>query len=225
MSGSKHRSRWLAWGAGWLLLCTTAVALVLAYPTNRQASATPAAATAADTGFSRDMAVHHQQAVEMSFLVRDNTDNEEVRTLAFDVINTQANQRGMMLGWLDMWQAPKVSADGAMAWMEGHGSGMAATEMPGMATREQVDQLRSAKGRDGEVLYLQLMIPHHQGGVAMAQAAVKQAKDPQVKALAEGIVRAQQSEVELMTQMLTRRGAMPAPTSPAPSAPAPSAHH
>ncbi|MFD7782259.1 DUF305 domain-containing protein [Streptomyces nojiriensis] len=218
----------MAWGAGWLLLCATAVAVALVYPTDQQASATPAAVTAADTGFSRDMAVHHQQAVEMSFLVRDNTDGEEVRTLAFDVINTQANQRGMMLGWLDMWQAPKVSTDGAMAWMEGHGSGMAATEMPGMATREQLDRLRNAKGRDAEVLYLQLMIPHHQGGVAMAQAAVKQARDPQVKALAEGIVRAQQSEVDLMTQMLTRRGAMPASTMPstsAPSAPAPSAHH
>ncbi|MFI8320365.1 MULTISPECIES: DUF305 domain-containing protein [Streptomyces] len=218
----------MAWGAGWLLLCATAVAVALAYPTDREASAAPAVATAADTGFSRDMAVHHQQAVEMSFVVRDNTDDEEVRTLAFDVINTQANQRGMMLGWLDMWQAPKVSTDGAMAWMEGHGSGMAATEMPGMATREQLDRLRNAKGRDAEILYLQLMIPHHQGGVAMGQAAVKQAKDPQVKALAEGIVRAQQSEVDLMTQMLTRRGATPAatsPSSPAPSAPAPSQHH
>ncbi|WP_407835934.1 DUF305 domain-containing protein [Streptomyces sp. DSM 116496] len=227
MSGATGRPRWLAWGTGWLLLCALAVAVTFASSPGRAATPEPGTATAADEGFARDMAVHHQQAVEMSFLVRDNTADEEVRTLAFDVINTQANQRGMMLGWLDTWQAPKISVEGAMAWMEGHGGGMAPTDMPGMATREQVDRLKNAKGADAEVLYLQLMIPHHQGGVAMAEAAVKQAKNPQVKALAEGIVRAQQSEVDLMTSMLGRRGATPTPASPgpAPSAPAPSAHH
>ncbi|WP_328967462.1 DUF305 domain-containing protein [Streptomyces sp. NBC_00239] len=227
MSGAAVRPRWLAWGAAWLLLCAFAAALVLASPSGGAATASPDPATAADAGFARDMAVHHQQAVEMSFLVRDNTDDEAVRTLAYDVINTQANQRGMMLGWLDMWQAPKVSADGAMTWMDGHSGGMAVTEMPGMATREQLDRLKAAKGRDAEVLYLQLMIPHHQGGVAMAEAAEKQAKNPQVKALAGGMVRAQQSEIDLMTSMLTQRDAtaMPASSAPAPSTPVPPAHH
>ncbi|MFH8257595.1 DUF305 domain-containing protein [Streptomyces roseolus] len=227
MSSIKGRPRWLAWSVGWLLLCALAVVFALVSPSGRSATADPGPATAADTGFARDMAVHHQQAVEMSFLVRENTGNEEVRTLAYDVINTQANQRGMMLGWLDMWQSPKISADGAMAWMEGHGKGMAATEMPGMATRDQLDRLKNAKGRDAEVLYLQLMIPHHQGGVVMAEAAVKQVKNPQVKALAEGIVRAQQSEINLMTGMLAQRGATTAPASPqpTPSASTPAAHH
>ncbi|MBW5483706.1 DUF305 domain-containing protein [Streptomyces bambusae] len=83
----------------------------------------------ADAGFARDMAVHHQQAVEMSFIVRDRTQDEAVRTLAYDIANTQANQRGMMLGWLDLWGLPKVAADREpMAWMaeeqsSGSGSG------------------------------------------------------------------------------------------------------
>ncbi|MHC5908965.1 DUF305 domain-containing protein, partial [Streptomyces sp. S6] len=38
---------------------------------------------AVDAGFARDMAVHHQQAVEMSYIVRDRTDDEEVRRLAY----------------------------------------------------------------------------------------------------------------------------------------------
>ncbi|PWK65094.1 uncharacterized protein (DUF305 family) [Streptomyces sp. CG 926] len=209
MSGSAHRPRWAAWGLVWLLLCSVAGAVVFAFPSGGAATTGPAPATAADTGFSRDMAAHHQQAVEMSFLVRENTTDEEVRTLAFDVINTQANQRGMMLGWLDMWQSPKLAPEGAMAWMDGHGSGMAVTEMPGMATRAQLEQLKAAKGRDAEVLYLQLMIPHHRGGVVMAEAAVKQGKNDQVKALAEGIVLAQQAEIDLMNGMLTKRGAQP----------------
>lgn len=72
-----------------------------------------------DAGFARDMAVHHQQAVEMSFIVRDRTQDEPVRGLAYDIANTQANQRGMLLGWLDLWGLPKVVADEPpMSWME-----------------------------------------------------------------------------------------------------------
>ncbi|WIY75794.1 DUF305 domain-containing protein [Streptomyces anulatus] len=76
-------------------------------------------ASSADAGFARDMAVHHQQAVEMSFIVRDRTDDEDVRRLAYDIANTQANQRGMLLGWLDLWELPKVAPGGEqpMAWM------------------------------------------------------------------------------------------------------------
>lgn len=102
-----------------------------------------------EAGFSRDMAVHHQQAVEMSFIVRDRTDDEGVRTLAYDVINTQANQRGMLLGRLDSWGLPKSSGQAPMTWM-GHGSMYEAKDgslMPGMATNAQLDQLREAKGR------------------------------------------------------------------------------
>src|SRR5690348_8354022 len=42
----------------------------------------------ADAGFARDMAAHHQQAVEMSFLVRDRTKDADVRRLAYDIANT-----------------------------------------------------------------------------------------------------------------------------------------
>lgn len=45
----------------------------------------------------------------MAFIVRDRTSDEAVRRLAFDIINTQANQRGMLLGWLEMWGRAKSS--------------------------------------------------------------------------------------------------------------------
>lgn len=69
----------------------------------------------------RDMTVHHQQSVEMSFIVRDRTDDEDVRTLAHDVIDNQANQHGMLLGWLDGWGLSKTSTEAPMTRM-GHGS-------------------------------------------------------------------------------------------------------
>ncbi|GGV68589.1 DUF305 domain-containing protein [Streptomyces griseoloalbus] len=171
---------------------------------------TPSAGSA-DAGFARDMAVHHQQAVEMSYIVRDRTDDEEVRRLAYDIAQTQANQRGMLLGWLDLWELPKVSAEPPMTWM-GMGdmaSGKDGALMPGMATNAEMKRLGSLGGERAEVFYLQLMTDHHKGGVHMAQGCVRACEVGVEKRLARGMVEAQESEIKLMAGMLRERGAAP----------------
>ncbi|MFB8036318.1 DUF305 domain-containing protein [Streptomyces sp. NPDC056004] len=197
-----------------LLLAAALVALMLVRPSSSAGSpsaegsaATAPSDTSVDVGFARDMAIHHQQAVEMSFIVRDRTSDEAVRRLAYDIINTQANQRGMMLGWLEMWGRAKSSSAMPMKWMNhpftprGDGS-----LMPGMATNTELDELRAAKGRAAEVLYLKLMTPHHQAGVEMAAAAATSADTDEIRNLAAGMVRGQQSEMALMADMLKERG-------------------
>lgn len=232
-----RRTRWVAGSAVALALLFAGAATVAAARGDGAAPAprTPSAGSA-DAGFARDMAVHHQQAVEMSFLVRDGTQDEEVRRLAYDIANTQANQRGMLLGWLDLWELPKTApaGQGPMAWMSGHqhsahhaeGSeaGSTASEgseagftahdgalMPGMATRTELDGLRAARGKQAEILFLQLMTDHHKGGVDMARGCAEQCTVPVEKRLAQGMVEAQQSELGLMADMLTARGAAPRP--------------
>ncbi len=161
-------------GAVVLLLAVGLVALMVGRPSSASSSARAAQSAAegsADAGFARDMAIHHQQAVEMSFIVRDRTEDEDVRRLAYDIINTQANQRGMMLGWLEQWGLPKSSAEPPMTWM-GHtmkptGDG---SLMPGMATTAELKELKAAEGKAAEVLFLQLMTVHHRAGVDMARA-------------------------------------------------------
>nr|BFD85190.1 hypothetical protein StreXyl84_45910 [Streptomyces sp. Xyl84] len=185
------------------------------------------AASSADAGFARDMAVHHQQAVEMSYIVRDRTSDTEVRRLAYDMAQTQANQRGMLLGWLDLWGLPKVSADPPMAWMgmgntASAGGGTAGADardgangtdgadgalMPGMATDTELKKLGRLRGRQAEVFYLRLMTAHHRGGIHMAQACAAQCTVGVEKRLAQGMVDAQQSEIRLMADMLNERGA------------------
>ncbi|MFE5634246.1 DUF305 domain-containing protein [Streptomyces sp. NPDC056543] len=188
-------------------------AVTVASAEREEAPATPVSASA-DAGFARDMAIHHQQAVEMSFIVRDRTEDEEVRRLAYDIANTQANQRGMMLGWLDMWGLPKVeSGTEPMTWMgmDGHGGGgpLDGALMPGMATRTEMERLRKASGREAEILYLQLMTDHHKGGVHMAQGCVDKCSVEIEKNLAQGMVDAQESEIALMADLLKARGAKP----------------
>ncbi|WP_329050046.1 DUF305 domain-containing protein [Streptomyces violaceus] len=172
-------------------------------------SRTPSAESA-DAGFARDMAVHHQQAVEMSYIVRDRTEDEDVRRLAYDIAQTQANQRGMMIGWLDLWGLPKVSSE-PMAWMGmgGMASGEDGALMPGMATNTELKKLGTLDGEQAEIFYLQLMTDHHKGGVHMAEGCVEKCAVGVEKRLAQGMVEAQQSEIGLMTDLLKERGAAP----------------
>ncbi|AWL85088.1 hypothetical protein AMK14_18185 [Streptomyces sp. TSRI0445] len=201
-------------GASVLLVALGLVALMVVRPSaaspSGASSQSAPAEDSVDAGFARDMAIHHQQAVEMSFIVRDRTDDEDVRRLAYDIINTQANQRGMMLGWLEMWGLPKSAAGPPMKWM---GHTFTPTDdgslMPGMATDAELAALTAAKDEKAEILFLRLMTVHHRAGADMAQAAAGAARTDAIRNLAEGMVRGQQSEIGLMADMLKDRGAKP----------------
>ncbi|GHJ98498.1 DUF305 domain-containing protein [Streptomyces sp. NPDC003753] len=201
---------WIAGAAAAALVATGAITYAVAEDGGTGSVRVPAA-DSADAGFARDMAVHHQQAVEMSYIVRDRTGNEEVRRLAYDIAQTQANQRGMLLGWLDLWGLPKVSSEPPMTWMGmgGMASGEDGALMPGMATDTELRKLGELSGKQAEILYLQLMTDHHKGGIHMAEGCVAKCTVAVEKRLAQGMVDAQRSEIDLMTTMLEERGAEP----------------
>lgn len=177
----------------------------------------------AEAGFARDMKTHHLQAVEMSVMVREASDDPAVRSLALDIMLTQQQQAGQMYGWLELWGLPQTTADPPMQWMSDDPAGMGSMEpsgsvaqesasgtaMPGMATEEDLRRLDRAEGREAEVIYLDLMIAHHQGGVAMAQAALLQTDDDAVRRLAQAIVDSQTAELTVLRTMLAERGGEP----------------
>ncbi|MEV1046736.1 DUF305 domain-containing protein [Streptomyces sp. NPDC049916] len=225
----RRRTARVRWAAGTAVVLALLFAGAAAVASAREDGVAPGATSApsadsTDAGFARDMAVHHQQAVEMSFIVRDRTEDEDVRRLAYDIANTQANQRGMLLGWLDLWGLPKVATgeESPMAWMDGdgdaHGHAHDADHpdgdgggalMPGMASRPELERLGRLDGRPAEVFFLQLMTDHHKSGVAMAEACAARCGVPVEKRLAQGMVEGQQSELGLMRDLLTERGAKP----------------
>ncbi len=172
------------------------------------------AAESVDAGFSRDMSTHHRQAVLMAGLARDRSSDPEVALIAYDIETTQLNQVGQMQGWLSVWGLSQ-SAGEVMGWMGGHGgmdmTGAGPALMRGMASAEELDELRAAAGVDFDVLFLQLMIRHHQGGTQMASYAAEQADIAAVRTLAQSIADAQAAEVDTLTDMLTARGGTPLP--------------
>ncbi|MFD4527111.1 DUF305 domain-containing protein [Streptomyces sp. NPDC058470] len=203
------RIGWISGAAAAVLVAAGAITYAVADGSGADSAVQIPAADSADAGFARDMAVHHQQAVEMSYIVRDRTKDTEVRRLAYDIAQTQANQRGMLLGWLDLWGLPKVSADGPMTWMGmgGMASGEDGALMPGMATNTELKKLNTLNGRPAEVFYLQLMTAHHEGGIHMAEGCVEKCEVEVERKLATGMVAAQQSEIGLMADLLKERGA------------------
>ncbi len=201
---SKGRLPPRSWNVLLLLLAASAVILAVVSLVLLLASRPPAD-DSAEAGFARDMMVHHAQAVQMAEIVRDKTESPTMRTIATDMALTQQAQIGMMQGWLQVWGLPVTSTEAAMSWMGHPVEGL----MPGMATPEEINRLREASPDEADVLFLRLMIPHHQAAVPMAEAILERTDRPEVEQLAQAIANSQQLEIQMMQEMLRERGASP----------------
>ena len=188
-------------------------------------STTPAvpAADSVDVGFAQDMTVHHQQAVQMASWERDHTTDPQLKLLAADIEATQTGQIGRMQGWLELWGAGALPVGGYMRWMaddpghNAHGAPVTpdggVAKMPGMASTEELNALRAASGQQLDVLFLQLMLRHHEGGAGMLAYGAERAELPQVRNLATQMLTAQTAESDYLRQLLAARGGTPLPMS------------
>ena len=164
----------------------------------------------AEAGFARDMSVHHAQAVEMGMFAFRKAQDEELRIIGYDIATTQQFQIGMMKAWLDEWNLSPTSSQPAMSWMpDGKNALLPDGRMPGMATNEEINKLKAAEGKDFDVLFCQLMLRHHLGGVHMADGALASVKDERVHYLAERIRQGQTLEITTLTGKLKDLGAQP----------------
>ena len=188
----------------WLPLILGLAALALAImAVTAMESGRPPGDTSLEAGFARDMMVHHDQAVTMAMLIRDRTDDPVLRSMATDMVLTQQNQIGQMFGWLNVWGLPATGSQPAMAWMGHPTTGL----MPGMATPQQIADLASLSGTEADIAFLNLMIPHHQAAIPMAQYALDNSDVPAVRDLARQILAAQEIEIANMQTMLDAKDA------------------
>lgn len=186
----------------------------------------PPAADSVDVGFAQDMSAHHAQAVEMSAMALSNAADPALRNLAYDVVTTQQSQIGTMQGWLTLWGRSLLRSGVPMSWMPAEPgatgrhsmSGMNdrtassnSSAMPGMATTDELTELRRLTGPEFDIRYLQLLLRHHRGGIPMARYSAENATVPAVRSLAGQIAGTQQVESTAIEQLLAVRGAAPLP--------------
>ena len=135
--------------------------------------------------FAEMMIPHHQQAIEMSDLALQNSEDSEVRAMAQQIKDAQAPEIEEMKTW-------GASSNAHMGHM-----------MDGMLSGEEMEALRSARGAEFDRLFLEGMIKHHEGAIDMAEMVVD-SKNLDVSALAKAIIEAQRTEISTMKELLRR---------------------
>lgn len=142
-----------------------------------------------DLQFIDTMIVHHQGAIDMAQLAEKQAGHEELKQLAKRIIEDQQKEIKQMQGWKQEWYAGKGDALN----MKMHGM---APSMRGMS----LDKLASAKGDAFDAMFIDMMIPHHEGAIVMARDAAKKAQHKEIKAMARNIIDAQKKEIEQMAK-------------------------
>ena len=152
----------------------------------------------ADVSFMQGMIIHHHQALLMSRLATQRTNNKTLLDLANRIGVSQADEIAFMQTWLREREeiAPEPSKD-----HQDH----AEHKMAGMATPAQMIQLAASKSTDFDRLFLKLMIAHHDGAITMVEDLRDwpgSTYDPQLNEFASDVSNDQAVEIERMNGLL-----------------------
>lgn len=163
----------------------------------------------ADIDFMQGMIMHHNQAVEMTELLKTRSQDPEVRELGKKIDVSQTDEMRWMKQWLTDRGLP-ISAPMDMGGMDMPGMDMSSMmpAMPGMLTSAQMNALRKASGPMFDHLFLTGMIQHHTGALTMVKqlfANPGAGQDPQLFDFASDVDNTQQAEIDYMQHMLKEK--------------------
>ena len=149
----------------------------------------------ADVMFAQMMMPHHEQAIELSdiILAKDGVP-AEVTTLAEEIKAAQGPEIAQLTEWLEQWGEPMMP--------EGDHGGHDMSQMEGMLSEEDLQELSDAPGPEAADLFLEQMIAHHEGAVAMAEDEVEDGSYQPAIDMARTIIETQQAEIDEMQGLL-----------------------
>ena len=154
----------------------------------------------ADVRFTNEMLPHHAQALSMVDLSYGKRLRPEMTALVEDIRMAQGPEIEQLAALLRQWGKP-VPATGR-DHVGHHLGGSGDHTMPGMASFQQLKELRRSNGRAFEQLFLTLMIEHHRGAITMAEEQLDAGQNTEALELARAIVTGQEQEIERMESML-----------------------
>ncbi len=160
-----------------------------------------------DRMFIEMMVPHHQSASEMAKIELQKGKNAEVKKLAQKIITGQTREIQQMRTWYRQWYGtniPTMKASGNMGGMSMSNS-MSEAMMISMRQQTQMNQEmisapRNAPNTDQE--FLRQMTSHHRMATMMAGMVVDSATHPEIRNLAENIVKSQNEEIAQMQQLM-----------------------
>ena len=152
----------------------------------------------ADIDFLKGMIIHHKQAMLMSQMAGDRTNNKTIVDLANRIDVSQEDEISFMESWLK--ERDEFKSDAYVNSNMDHMDHMD-HKMAGMATASQLESLKNSKSTDFDRLFLQLMIAHHDGALEMVKELRKfpgAAYDPILNEFVADLVNDQGVEIERM---------------------------
>ncbi len=149
-----------------------------------------------DLRFIDAMIPHHQGAVIMAQEALQKSTRPEIRQLAEEIIAAQEQEITQMQEWRKAWYTDAddtpMMYDASMGHMMPMTSGMRDSMMMAGDLGAADDQF--------DLRFINMMIPHHQGAVEMANQAAERSERPEIQTLAQEILTSQQQEIDEMTQ-------------------------
>lgn len=165
-------------------------------------TATPLPVSPADSDFASMMIPHHYQALLMSRMASTRANDQAVLSIAGNIDAEQGLEITMLQAW-QSWNGIEVT-DAEEAYQE-HLQDPMMLEMMGMATPEQMTALSAATGADFDVMFLQLMIRHHQGALDMCADILANGSDETLGLWANDMYVTQQAQINWMQDLLASK--------------------
>jgi uncharacterized protein (DUF305 family) len=155
-------------------------------------STAPSATTPAasyDLQFMDTMSKHHLAAIEMAGMAQSKVQLPELKALTKRIPSDQQKEIDQMKVWREQWYPGAPPAENM--------------NMLGMSASMNMDMshLQTMKpGRDYDVMFMDMMVPHHEGAVQMSKDALTRAEHQELKNLAQKIIDEQTKEIADMKQ-------------------------
>jgi uncharacterized protein (DUF305 family) len=147
-----------------------------------------------DLRFIDAMIPHHQGAVEMAKQAQQKSKRPEIQKLAANIIKSQNQEINQMKQWRKAWY-PKAGAKPVAYDAEQN-------KTVAMSSAQKQDMMMSMNlgtaDKQFDLRFINAMIPHHEAAVTMGEDVLQKSQRPQIKNLAENIVKAQESEINQM---------------------------
>ena len=139
-----------------------------------------------DRAFVAAMIPHHESAIEMAEIAKEQGESDFVKQLADDIISAQESEIETL-----------TRVDGELESKDVEVGDLGVPEhMQGM--EDDPAELRDADPFDR--MFVDMMVPHHEGAIEMAKVELEKGENEELKSLAQDIVDAQQREIDEMNE-------------------------
>lgn len=156
-------------------------------------------ANEADAAFVRMMIPHHHQALVMSRMAPTRSNDQQLLSLADRIDVEQGLEISMMQQWQGWHGLEVTNAEQAYQQLLQNPEML---EQMGMATPAELDDLSASSGTAFDVLYLELMIEHHEGAMDMLVDVIINGNDATLEQWATDMLTTQYTQIQQMEQML-----------------------